>query len=71
MLQQREPTTHLLPGGNRGRMEAALRLMAKGRMQLGPLVTRLVPYDEAPAMYRMIRGRTAGMLGITLDWRRG
>jgi len=52
-------------------MEAALRVMAKGRMQLRPLVTRLVPYDEGPAMYRMTRGRTAGMLGITLDWRKG
>jgi len=71
LLQQRELTTHFVSGWNRGRMESTLELMAKGRMQLRPLVTHLVPYSEAPAMYRMIRGRTAGMLGITLDWRKG
>ena len=71
LLQQRELTTHFVSGWNRGRMESTLELMAKGRMQLRPLVTHLVPYSEAPAMYRMVQRKIAGILGITLDWRKG
>lgn len=67
-LQKREISAHFISGWNRPRMEAALALMASGALRLRPLVTHLVPYTQAPEMYRLNAGKTADLLGITLDW---
>lgn len=69
-LQQRELTTHHISGWNRPRLEATLALLAARRMQVRPLVTHLVSYRQAPALYALIRGKSAPFMGLTLDWTR-
>ncbi|MCL5997415.1 MAG: zinc-binding dehydrogenase [Chloroflexi bacterium] len=68
LLQQRELTTHYVSGWNRARMEATLQLMADGKMRLRPLVTHLMPCQDAPSMYRMTVDKTEPFLGITFQW---
>jgi bacteriochlorophyllide a dehydrogenase len=68
LLQQRELTAHFISGWNRARMEATLQLMAQGKLCLRPLITHLVSFHEAPAMYRMLLEKSAPFLGITLEW---
>jgi threonine dehydrogenase-like Zn-dependent dehydrogenase len=68
LLQQRELTTHFISGWNRARMESTLQLMALGKMHLRPLITHLVPYTDAPVMYRMTVQKHAPFLGITFAW---
>ena len=67
-LQKHEFTTHYVSGWTRPRMEATLQLMAEGKIRLRPLITHLVPYAQGPDMYRMILGKSAPFMGITLDW---
>lgn len=68
LLQQKELTTHFVAGWTRPRMEATFSLMEAGKMQVRPLTTHLVPFTEAPAMYRMILEKSEPFMVITLDW---
>ena len=69
LLQQRELTTHFVSGWKPERMSATLGLMAGAGIRIRPLITHLVPFTQAPEMYRMILEKSAPFLGITLDWR--
>ncbi len=47
---------------------AFLRLLASGQLQLGPLLTHVVPAAEAPGIYDMVLRGSAGWLGIVFKW---
>jgi 2-desacetyl-2-hydroxyethyl bacteriochlorophyllide A dehydrogenase len=68
LLQQRELTTHFVSGWTRPRMEATLALLAERKLRLEPLVTHAPSFQQAPAMYALVLGRSAPFLGITLNW---
>jgi threonine dehydrogenase-like Zn-dependent dehydrogenase len=42
-------------------------LVAAGELDVGPLITSVVGYEEAPAAYRRLLG-AADELGVVLDW---
>lgn len=47
------------------------RLMAdmeSGAVEIGPLITHRVPFDEAEAAYRMIVGHPTDSLGLVIEW---
>jgi 2-desacetyl-2-hydroxyethyl bacteriochlorophyllide A dehydrogenase len=46
-----------------------LGLMARGRLDAGPLISATIPPEQAPAMYRRLLGREEGLLGVVFDWR--
>jgi threonine dehydrogenase-like Zn-dependent dehydrogenase len=69
LLQQRELDVHFVSGWARSRMEAALALMAEGKLKVRPLVTHVVTPDAAPDMYAMILGKSEPHLGVVFDWR--
>lgn len=69
VLQQGEVTTHFVAGWTRQRVDATLALMAEGKMNLTPLVTHAVGFDQAPRMYAMSREKAADFLGMTLLWK--
>jgi 2-desacetyl-2-hydroxyethyl bacteriochlorophyllide A dehydrogenase len=71
LLQQRELTVHFVSGWTRRRIEETLRLLAAGRLRVGPLVTHHVPAEAAPEMYELIARKSALCLAIALDWRGG
>lgn len=68
LLQQRELTAHFVCGWTYERLEATLRLMATGQMNVRDLVTHRVPFTQAPAMYAMIDAKTDPFLGICFEW---
>ena len=68
-LQQRELTTHYIAGWTRPRMEQTLQLMAQDKIHFKPLITHQVPYQRAADMYRMVREKSEGFLGITFIWK--
>ncbi len=43
-------------------------LIARGELDVDPLVSHDVPYTEAPQMYEMISGGPEGWLGVLFDW---
>ena len=47
---------------------AYLRLLASGQLQLGHLLTHVVPAAEAPATYDMVLHGSTGWLGIVFKW---
>jgi len=47
---------------------AFLRLLASGQLQLGHLLTHVVPATEAPAIYDMVLRGSTGWLGIAFKW---
>ena len=47
---------------------AFLRLLASGQLQLGHLLTHVVPAAEAPATYDMILRGSSGWLGVVFKW---
>lgn len=69
LLADFELTTHFIGGWTLDRMRATLQLMASGKICIRPLLTHLVPYTQAPDMYRMMVEKDVPFLGITLDWR--
>ena len=49
--------------------KVALRLLAAGRLQVEPLITHQLPWDDAVSAYETLRSWDANALGIILDWR--
>ncbi len=47
---------------------AFLRLLASGQLQLGHLLTHVVPATEAPAIYQMVLRGSEGWLGVVFKW---
>ncbi len=47
---------------------SCLRLMASGELQLGHLLTHVVPAAQAPAIYEMLLKSSTGWLGIVFKW---
>ena len=45
-----------------------LRLMSTGQLQLGHLLTHVVPAEQAPKLYEMVLAGSAGWLGIVFKW---
>lgn len=48
--------------------QTCLRLMATGQLQLGHLLTHVVPVDQAPKLYEMILAGSTGWLGVVFKW---
>ena len=55
-------------GGNRTTV-ATLDCMAKGAIQVGDLVTDIVPYEAAPAGYQRLVDGDRTVMGMVIDWR--
>jgi threonine dehydrogenase-like Zn-dependent dehydrogenase len=47
---------------------ASLRLMADGGLRMGHLLTHVVPYTQAQAMFEMMARGSTGWLGVVFDW---
>ena len=47
---------------------ACLRLMASGELRIDHLISHVVPYTEAEAMYATMRNGTEDWLGVVFDW---
>jgi threonine dehydrogenase-like Zn-dependent dehydrogenase len=43
-------------------------LVASGRLDIAPVITRRVPYGEGPAVYRSFLEGSSSDLGVVLDW---
>ena len=48
--------------------ELYFALLASGRIDVAPVITRRAPYGEGPAVYRAFLERSSGDLGVVLDW---
>ena len=48
--------------------QVALRLMATGQLQVGHMVTHVVPVQQASAMFDLVLRGGAGWLGIVFKW---
>jgi threonine dehydrogenase-like Zn-dependent dehydrogenase len=48
--------------------ELALRLLADGRVNVGPLITHRFAASDAASAYELLRNWDATALGIILDW---
>jgi 2-desacetyl-2-hydroxyethyl bacteriochlorophyllide A dehydrogenase len=46
-----------------------LGLMARKRLDVGPLISATVPPEQAPEMYQRLLDRDEGLLGVVFDWR--
>ena len=68
LLQQQELTTHFVSGWTRPRMEATLQLIARGALNLKPLLTHLESPSRAADVYQAILNKDPGLLGVTFDW---
>ena len=51
-------------------LDTVLRLMVKGIIKTKPLITKLVPFDEAPAMFEVMRDHPEELFGTVIDWRK-
>jgi 2-desacetyl-2-hydroxyethyl bacteriochlorophyllide A dehydrogenase len=47
---------------------AVLSLIRQGRARIEPMVTHLLPIEQAPAIYATLRDRPAELLGVIFDW---
>jgi threonine dehydrogenase-like Zn-dependent dehydrogenase len=47
-----------------------LQYLAEKRMDVKPLLTHVVPYTEAPAMYRGLMEKPAEHMGVVFKWRK-
>ena len=56
--QRRHPTS----------LRACLRLLASGELRLRHLITHVVPYTEAEAMFRMMARGGDDWMGIVFTW---
>jgi threonine dehydrogenase-like Zn-dependent dehydrogenase len=45
-----------------------LDLIARGQLNVRPMVTHVVPYGQAPAMYDLMHAGTEGWMGINFTW---
>jgi len=52
----------------RERLEWTLRVLAAGKFHVAELITHRLPWNEAPAAYKMITEGKPSSLGIVLDW---
>jgi threonine dehydrogenase-like Zn-dependent dehydrogenase len=48
--------------------ELYFALIAAGRLDVAPVMTRCVPYGEGPDVYRGFLERSSSDLGVVLDW---
>lgn len=46
-----------------------LGLLARKRLDVGPLISATVPPEQAPEMYQRLLDRDEGLLGVVFDWR--
>ena len=49
-------------------LAALVEFIQQGAVRVEPLVTHLVPIDEAPKIYTTLRDRPAELLGVIFDW---
>ena len=49
-------------------LQAVLELMARGKLDVRPLISHRFPIDEAPRAYDLIEGRTEPYLGVLLEY---
>ena len=55
----------------RDRMETTLQLVARGKIDIGSLVTHVVPFAEGPRAYEdLVLNRREFSLGIVIDWKK-
>ncbi len=47
-----------------------LQLLAQNRLKLRPLISRVVPHEQAPLTYQSIAANGASVMTVALDWRR-
>ena len=47
---------------------SVLDLMSSGRLRVGPLISDVVPWNEAPSAYQRLLDRKEQLLTIALDW---
>ncbi len=69
-LRRKEITLYCPDSRTRERLEATLRLIETGHMEVQELVTHTTPASYAPDMYRMLLDPSADFLGIVFDWHR-
>ncbi len=67
-LQRREIALLTNSGWTRPRLEATLDLMARGDIQVEPLITHRFPYQEAPRAWQLIEARDPAVLGVAFMW---
>jgi len=68
-VQDKEITIHSTGGWTRERMEATIADMVAGKLQVEPLITHRVPWQQAAAAYEhLVRDRAEDSLGIVIDW---
>ncbi len=61
--------THVYWPWNRARnRRACLRLLASRQLELGHLLTHIVPAHQAPDIYSLILAGSTGWLGVVLTW---
>lgn len=61
--------THVYWPWNRARnRQACLRLLASGGLDLRPLLTHVVPAQQAPDIYSLILAGSTGWLGVVFKW---
>ncbi len=49
-------------------LNTALRLMEKGVIRTRPLITRIVPFAEAPELFEIMRDDPHALFGTVIDW---
>jgi 2-desacetyl-2-hydroxyethyl bacteriochlorophyllide A dehydrogenase len=67
-LRGKEITVYCPNSRTRGRLEAALALIAGGALRVGELVTHELDLADAPRAYSMLLDRGADFLGVVLRW---
>jgi bacteriochlorophyllide a dehydrogenase len=70
LLQEQELIARFVSGWTRERLEATMSLMQAGQLRLEPLMTHIVPFDQAAQMYQINAQKSLPHLGMTLDWTR-
>ncbi|MFD0717634.1 hypothetical protein [Paenibacillus sp. GCM10027626] len=70
LLRHREATLHSPSGWNRRRMDATLQGIEEGWLQPKPLITHILPVEQATVAWELILDRTKPKLGVVLDWRK-
>lgn len=67
-LRDRELTLHAPAGWSKARMDATLDMIARGELQMLPLITHRFPASQAATAFDLILARSEPVLGVVLDW---
>ena len=49
-------------------LDNVVRLVQKGTIRIKPLITRVVPFAEAPAVFEILRDDPLSLMGTVIDW---